>query len=98
MTMPPGPARGRRLSDKILMAFHQACDQRDTEAAAALLRIVETVLTRSPSAQADRRQKESLVAAYERLWHLRHPDAAMDLPVAEPGRHGAAVAEALPAA
>src|SRR5579885_2384441 len=67
----------RRLSDKILIAFHQACDQRDLEVAAELLKILETILTRRPAGgEKDRRRSiEGLVAAYERLWYLRHPDA-----------------------
>ena len=66
----------RRLSDKILIAFHHACDQGDYEVAEQLLRILEMMLTRRPvSPNTNRRRNmESLVAAHERLWHLRHPD------------------------
>lgn len=70
------PRYTRRLSDKILIAFHHACDQGDFEVAEQLLRILETMLTRRP-ANPDtnrRRSLETLVAAYERLWHLRHPE------------------------
>ena len=69
------PRHGRRLSDKILVAFHHACDISDYEVAEALLRTLEVMLTRRPT-PADlgrRRSMESLVAAHERLWHLRHP-------------------------
>ncbi len=69
------PRHGRRLSDKILVAFHHACDINDFEVAEALLRTLELMLTRRPT-PADlgrRRSMESLVAAHERLWHLRHP-------------------------
>jgi hypothetical protein len=68
----------RRLSDKILLAFHQACDQADYEVAEQLLRVLEVMLSRRPTAPDTnrRRSMESLVAAHERLWHLRHPDAA----------------------
>jgi len=71
------PRQGRRLSDKILVAFHQACDQADFEVAEQLLRVLEMMLTRRPvSADINRRRNiETLVAAHERLWHLRHPDA-----------------------
>ncbi|WP_149541179.1 hypothetical protein [Siccirubricoccus phaeus] len=71
------PRHSRRLSDKILIAFHHACDQADFEVAEQLLRILEMMLTRRPvSPDANRRRNmESLVAAHERLWHLRHPDA-----------------------
>lgn len=71
------PRHTRRLSDKILLAFHHACDQNDFEVAEDLLRILEMMLTRRPvSPDANRRKiMESLVAAHERLWLLRHPEA-----------------------
>jgi hypothetical protein len=71
------PRHTRRLSDKILIAFHHACDQGDFEVAEELLRILEMMLTRRPVAPDVNRRKnmESLVAAHERLWLLRHPDA-----------------------
>jgi len=64
----------RRLSDKILIAFHHACDQADLEVADQLLHILEMMLTRRPLTPdpGRRRNMESLVAAHERLWHLRH--------------------------
>lgn len=70
------PRHSRRLSDKILIAFHHACDQSDFEVAEQLLRLLEMMLSRRPlSPDANRRRNmESLVAAHERLWHLRHPD------------------------
>jgi hypothetical protein len=73
----PPPRYTRRLSDKILIAFHQACDQADYEVAEELLQILERMLTRRPVANDSNRRKnlESLVAAHERLWLLRHPDA-----------------------
>jgi hypothetical protein len=71
------PRHTRRLSDKILIAFHHACDQGDFEVAEELLRVLEMMLTRRPvSPDANRRKNmESLVAAHERLWLLRHPEA-----------------------
>ena len=70
------PRYSRRLSDKILIAFHHACDQGDFEVAEQLLHILEMMLTRRPLTPdgTRRRNMESLVAAHERLWHLRHPD------------------------
>lgn len=70
------PRHTRRLSDKILIAFHHACDQGDFEVAEELLRVLEMMLTRRPApADANRRKNlESLVAAHERLWLLRHPE------------------------
>ena len=71
------PRYTRRLSDKILIAFHHACDQSDFEVAEQLLRILELLITRRPLSQdANRRRSmESLVAAHERLWHLRHSES-----------------------
>ncbi|MBX6374620.1 MAG: hypothetical protein IRZ13_10355 [Acetobacteraceae bacterium] len=71
------PRYTRRLSDKILIAFHHACDQGDFEVAEELLRILEMMLTRRPVSPDMNRRKnmESLVAAHERLWLLRHPEA-----------------------
>jgi len=68
------PRYTRRLSDKILVAFHQACDQADFEVAEHLLRVLELMLARRPPSldQQRRRNMEGLVAAHERLWYLRH--------------------------
>ena len=70
------PRYTRRLSDKILIAFHHACDQADFEVAENLLQVLEMMVTRRPLSPdgTRRRSMESLVAAHERLWHLRHPD------------------------
>jgi hypothetical protein len=70
------PRYSRRLSDKVLIAFHHACDQADYEIAEELLHILENMLTRrTVPPDANRRKSiESLVAAHERLWHLRHPE------------------------
>ncbi|MDR3520082.1 MAG: hypothetical protein P4L54_00555 [Acidocella sp.] len=64
------------MSDKILIAFHHACDQADYEIAEQLLFILENMLTRRAVSPDTNRRKsiESLVAAHERLWHLRHPE------------------------
>ena len=76
------PRYSRRLSDKILIAFHQACDQNDLEDAELLWAVLETVLspTRVPAGAAERRAKENLDGAYERLRQLRSsdPDAEFD--------------------
>ena len=68
------PRQGRRLSDKILVAFHHACDAQDLAVAEQLLRTLEGMVTRRgvPSESNRRKSLESLVAAHERLWHLRH--------------------------
>ncbi len=69
------PRYSRRLSDKVLIAFHHACDQGDYEVADQLVHILEMMLTRRPLTPdgTRRRNMESLVAAHERLWYLRHP-------------------------
>ncbi len=74
------PRYTRRLSDKILIAFHHACDQANFEVAEQLLHILEMMLTRRPLTPdgTRRRNMESLVAAHERLWHLRHPHSGDD--------------------
>ena len=61
----------RRLSDKVRVAFHHACDQDELEAAEQLLRLLEMMLKRQPLTRDNRRARdqETLVAAYERLWH-----------------------------
>jgi len=72
-----GPAirrHTRRLEDKLLVAFHHACDVADIEVARHVLQVLELMLARKP-AQPDpnrRRNIEGLVAAHERLWHLRN--------------------------
>lgn len=65
----------RRLSDTIFVAFHWASDQTDIEVAWELLNLLEFMTTRYPNLPtgAERRAKESLVAAHERLWLIRHP-------------------------
>lgn len=72
----PTPRHSRRLSDKILVAFHHACDVMDLEIAEHLLHLLETMTTRRPRPEDGNRRRsiEGLVAAHERLWHLRHPE------------------------
>src|SRR5580692_3168250 len=80
-TGPTTPRYSRRLSDKILIAFHHACDQGDFEVAEQLLHVLEMMLTRRPLTPdgTRRRNMESLVAAHERLWYLRHPHTEQDI-------------------
>lgn len=65
---------GRRLSDRVLVAFHHACDQGDLLTAEELLAVAGRAVARSnPGMSVERRRcREALVAAHERLWHLRH--------------------------
>ena len=76
VTLPATPRHTRRLSDKILVAFHQACDTGELDVAEQLLVILEKMMGRRPTVNEGnrRRNMESLVAAFERLWHLRHPE------------------------
>jgi hypothetical protein len=75
------PRYARRLSDKILSAFHRACDEHDIEVAQELLNILEVMANRPPNLPHgnDRRGRESLVAAHERLWHMQHPGAGAQI-------------------
>jgi hypothetical protein len=70
-------SRKRRLSDHILISFHLACDQGDFDVADRLLIILERMLRRPPPAARPERRTDvqPLVAAHERLWTLRHPEA-----------------------
>jgi hypothetical protein len=68
-----GPRYSRRLSDRILIAFHVACDQGELGIAGSLLEICEFAMTRgAPDAGLRRGDDERLIAAFERLWFLRH--------------------------
>jgi hypothetical protein len=64
----------RRLSDKILIAFHHACDERDLEVARQLLKTLEVVVysQKIPPERNRRKEVESLVGAHHRLWNLRN--------------------------
>jgi hypothetical protein len=66
----------RRLPERILVAAHQACDLGALDVAAGLLSTLEVVLQQQPGGSfgVHRRTIEGMVAAYERLWHLRRPE------------------------
>ncbi len=78
----------RRLSDKLLLAFDQACAIGELTVAHELLCSLEGLFNR-PSRHADqdrRKNLESLVEAHERLWTLRRTAAArrmVSVPVAD---------------
>lgn len=63
----------RRLSDKILAAFNQACDQNQVDTAEHLLRALELSLTRygGQNASDKRSQLGPVVEAFGRLEALR---------------------------
>ncbi|MGI4802971.1 MAG: hypothetical protein ACRYF2_05975 [Janthinobacterium lividum] len=66
----------RRLSDKLFVAFHQACDTAELDVAEQLLGILEKMMNKRPTTNEGnrRRNMEGLVAAFEQLWHLCHPE------------------------
>lgn len=68
------PRQNRRLPERILVAAHQACDLGDLDVATQLLSILETVVgqAKGPIDSTRRRVMESLIAAHQRLWHLRY--------------------------
>jgi hypothetical protein len=63
----------RRLSDKILIAFDQACEQRDVAVAEHLIRALEVALTKEGGpGRTDKRQELGPVfLAYDRLKALK---------------------------
>ncbi len=73
---PTIPRHTRRLSDRIFVAFHQACDTVDLDVAEQLLRVLEKMMNKRHTTNAGNRRHnmDNLVAAFERLWHLRHPE------------------------
>lgn len=70
------PRHARLLSDKLFVTFHHACDTEELEVAEQILNILEVTLIkpRTTYQGGRRRNIEGLVAAFERLWHLRHPE------------------------
>ena len=66
---------GRRLQDKILIAFKHACDCREFDVASKLLHTIERLDNREFDKMplGERRMSvESLVEAYEHLWELKN--------------------------
>ncbi|MBI3515227.1 MAG: hypothetical protein HY060_14380 [Proteobacteria bacterium] len=65
----------RRLSDKLLAAFNQACDQGYADIAEMLLRCLELALTREGGAQSSDKRVElgPVIEAYSRLLALKNP-------------------------
>ncbi len=63
----------RRLSDKLLVAFDQACDQNFVAVAELLLRALEIALTREggPNRVDKRQDLGPVIAAYARLKELQ---------------------------
>jgi hypothetical protein len=70
------------------LAFHQACDQGDYDTAEQLVHVLDFMVSRPPAALDPARRKTavSLVAAYERLWLLRHPSPESGMSTDSTGR------------
>lgn len=61
---------GRRLSDKVMVAFLQACDQHDVDVACGLMAVLEHMWLRDLNEPWGRRSNVNwLVPARERLLH-----------------------------
>ncbi len=67
--------KNRRLCDKILIAFHQACDQGELDTAEHLLRALELSLSHfgGPQATEKRDHLGPVAEAHSRLLALRAP-------------------------
>lgn len=70
--------RGRRLTERIMAAFDQACEQDDLEVAALLLTEFERIVARKPITPGmdRRREMQELISAHSRLWQLLRPNVA----------------------
>lgn len=65
------PTFGRRLSDKVMLAFHQACDQDDLDVAQRLMGVLEFMWLRDLDDPWGRRRNVNyLVPSRDRLRHL----------------------------
>jgi hypothetical protein len=74
------PRYSRRLSDKILIAFHQACDQRDFEVAERLLKVLDSMIAvqrraAEGSGHADRSARAALATSPSRRGGLSLRDS-----------------------
>jgi hypothetical protein len=67
--------RRRRLTDKIISAFHAGCDEGALDIAAGLLSLLQVVVKHPQrlSTGVDRRKPTDLAILRERLWSLRYP-------------------------
>ncbi|WP_149539588.1 hypothetical protein [Siccirubricoccus phaeus] len=94
---PHSPRRSRRLPDTILAAVHRACDAGQLDLAGKLLPLAEEAMAAEADIRRRRQDVWSLIAAHERLWHLRQGAAAAPEALL-PGRWGIAAGFALAAA
>ena len=73
----PAPRQGRQLSERILGAAHQACEQGELDAARRLLELAEEVFssTAAESAVARKHLMEGLIVTHQLLWNRRQQPA-----------------------
>lgn len=63
-------------AERLFATFREACAQGDLDLAAATLRLVEVSLLLMPEGSPQARKvMDGLVASYNTLWFLRHPEA-----------------------
>ncbi len=65
----------RRLSDKVLAAFHAACDANEFDIARQLIEILEGIFNKQAvfdGSAGERRSLDGLVDAHQRLWLMRN--------------------------
>jgi len=76
------PSEDRRLTDRVLAAFHLACDDRDLEMARQLLALADLAMQRAlpPPGGERRRCLRDFVLAHERFWLLRRHGAGLAPP------------------
>lgn len=58
------------LSNRLLTAFHQACDEGDPHCGLMILELLELELQAMPPCNDRSRALEGLIMAYEKLWQL----------------------------
>jgi ribosomal protein L17 len=77
---------GRRLTDKILVAFHHACDLRVVSTAEELLGTLDRLIDLSEAGETHERRKvvETLADANYRLWDLKRGHLPAPAPPTEP--------------
>jgi len=68
----------RLLFDSILIAAHRACDERRLRLARQLLRLSEAIAITESDPRRRQQAMWTLVAAHERVWHLRQDEPTQD--------------------
>jgi len=90
------PAFGRRLSDKVMLAFHQACDQDDLDVAQKLMGVLEFLWLRDLDEPWGRRRNVNyLVPSRDRLRHVIYRAEQRARAIAAANGNGEAVVTAV---